>query len=310
MAVPERLFANRILRAALSEILPSERFLSFNLWYNYDNLLLFLQELILFAATQLIGVFVALKSSQIVQEQDISLDLTIGQIIFFLAFFTAFIYFLNKFSHKSGGFFRLILGLAIFAGSQTVFSIIFNNAIFSMSAAIILVIAVFKKRVVFLHNIGIILAMAGIGAVLGLSLTPVSVVVLLLILSFYDIVAVYKTGHMVKIAEDMIKSRAISGIVLPQNRKGWSANLARVRPGGEYMILGSGDLIMPLILISSVIGIHGLASGLVVLFFSLLGLSLTYYLFVTQRTRRPMAALPPIAVMSIVGYLIATLFNF
>lgn len=252
----------------------------------------------------------ALKGSQLVQEQSISVDLTIGQIIFFLAFFTVFIYFISKFSHKSGGFFRFILGLAIFAGSQTVFSLISNNIIFSMSPAIILVAAVFKEKVVFLHNIGIILAMAGIGAVLGLSLTPVSVVVLLLILSFYDIIAVYKTGHMVKIAEDMIKSQAISGIVLPQNIKGWTENLARVRPGGEFMILGSGDLIMPLILIASVIRIHGLASGLIVLFFSLLGLSLTYYLFVTQRARKPMAALPPIAAMSIVGYLIAAFFNF
>lgn len=268
-------------------------------------ILLFFQELGLFAATQLIGVFVALKGGRLVQEQSITLDLTIGEIIFFLAFFTAFIYFLNKFSHKSGGFFRFILGLAIFAGSQTVFSLIFSEVIFSTLAAILLVLIVFKRRIVFLHNIGIILAMAGIGSVLGLSLTPVSVVVLLLILSFYDIIAVYKTGHMVKIAEEMIKSRAISGIVLPQNPKGWTENLARVRPGGEFMILGSGDLIMPLILIASVIGIHGLASGLIVFLFSLLGLSLTYYLFVTQRKRKPMAALPPIAVMSIIGYLVS-----
>ena len=268
-------------------------------------ILLFFQELILFAATQLLGVFVALKGGRLVQEQSASLDLTINEIIFFLVFSTAFIYFLNKFSHKSGGFFRLILGLAIFAGSQTIFSIIFNEVIFSTLAAIVLVIVVFRKKIVFIHNIGIILAMAGIGGVLGLSLTPISVVVLLLILSFYDIIAVYKTKHMVKIAEEMIKSRAISGIVLPQNIKGWTENLARVQPGGEFMILGSGDLIMPLILITSVIGIHGLASGLIVLLFSLLGLSLTYYLFVTQRKRKPMAALPPIAVMSIIGYLVS-----
>ncbi|TSC91006.1 MAG: hypothetical protein G01um10142_116 [Parcubacteria group bacterium Gr01-1014_2] len=275
--------------------------------------LLFLQELGLFAATQLLGIVVALYNISLSEDVPPPVDLAnlnIDQIIFFLALYTILIYFMTKFSHKAGGFFRFILGLVIFTGSQLVFSVIYMNFIFTALASLLLVILVFKKRIVFIHNIGIILGMAGIGAVLGLSLTPVSVVVLLLILSFYDIVAVYKTGHMVKIAEDMIKSRAISGIVLPQNRKGWSANITRVRPGGEYMILGSGDLIMPLILISSVIGIHGLASGLVVLFFSLLGLSLTYYLFVTQRTRRPMAALPPIAAMSIVGYLIATFFNF
>ncbi|OHB17965.1 MAG: hypothetical protein A2913_01475 [Parcubacteria group bacterium RIFCSPLOWO2_01_FULL_40_65] len=273
-------------------------------------MILFFQELGLFATTQLLGIFVALRGGRLVQDQNVSIDLAVWEVILFLVFSTAFIYFLNKFFYKSGRFFRLILGLVIFAGSQTIFSLIFSKVIFSTLAAIALVALVFKKRIVLVHNIGIILGMAGIGAVLGLSLTPISVVVLLLILSFYDIIAVYKTGHMVKIAEEMIKSRAISGIVLPQSAKGWTENIARVRPGGEFMILGSGDLIMPLILIASVIGIHGLTSGLVVLFFSLLGLSLTYYLFVTQRKRRPMAALPPIAVMSIVGYLIATFLNF
>lgn len=273
-------------------------------------MILFFQELGLFAATQLLGIFVALKSSPLVQQQNINVDLKIGEIILFLILFAVFIYFFNKFSHKSGWFFRFIFGLVIFAGSQTVFSIIFNETIFSTIAAILLVILVFKKRLILIHNIGVILAMAGVGAVLGLSLTPISVAVLLLIFSFYDIIAVYKTGHMVKIAEEMIKSRAISGIVLPQNIKGWTENIGNVRLGGQFMILGSGDLIMPLILIASVIGIHGLASGLIVFLFSLLGLSLTYYLFVTQRTRKPMAALPPIAVMSIVGYLIAVFFNF
>jgi presenilin-like A22 family membrane protease len=273
--------------------------------YNHNNVILFLQELGLFATTQLIGIFVAFKSRDLVREQDISMNLTVWQIILLLAFFTVFIYLISRFLKRAGGFFRLILGLAIFAGSQTVFSLVFNNSIFSFLAAIVLIIVVFKKRIVFLHNLGIVLAMAGIGAVLGLSLSPISVVILLLILSFYDIIAVYKTRHMVKMAEEMIKSRAISGIVLPQNLKGWTENLQNVRPGGQFMILGSGDLVMPLILIASVIGVHGLASGFVVLFFSLLGLALTYYLFVTQRTRKPMAALPPIAVMSIIGYLVS-----
>lgn len=69
------------------------------------------------------------------------------------------------------------------------------------------------------------------------------------------------------------------------------------------MILGSGDIIMPLILASSVAGLHGLAGGLTVILFSMAGLFLTFWLFVSQRTRRPMAALPPIAVMAIIGYL-------
>lgn len=265
---------------------------------------LFLQELLLFALIQLIGIFVVLKSAG-AREEIVSVDFSPAEIIFFLIFFVAFVYFLRNFSRKSKIFFRLVLGLVIFAGSQTVFSLLFDEIIVSTLAAILLAFSVLKSKIVLLHNIGIILATAGIGAVLGLSLTPISAVFILLILSFYDIIAVYKTGHMVKIAEDMIKAQAISGIVLPQTMKDWFENLENVQPGGRFMILGSGDLIMPLVLIASVIGFHGLAAGLTVMLFSMLGLFLTYYLFMTQKTRRPMAALPPIAVASIIGYFIA-----
>ena len=235
--------------------------------------------------------------------------MTPAEIIFPLIFLAAFIYFARKFSRKSAFFFRLVLGLAVFAGSQTVFSILFNETVFSALAAVLLAFGVLKAKIVLLHNIGIILALAGIGAVLGASLKPLAAVILLLVLSFYDIIAVYKTGHMVKLAEDMIKSRAIFGLVIPQKFQGWKENLKNVRvPGGEFMILGSGDIVMPLLLIASVIGFHGLAYGLIVFLFSSLGLFLTYYLFITQKIRRPMAALPPIAAMSIIGYLAAIAF--
>lgn len=259
----------------------------------------------LFALIQLIGIFVVLKSAGLAREEAIPVDFTSAEIIFFIIFFAVFVYFLRNFSRRSKIFFRLVLGLVIFAGSQTVLSVLFNEIIISTIAAVLLAVSVLKVKIVLLHNVGMILAVAGIGAVLGLSLAPISAVFLLLILSFYDIIAVYKTGHMVKIAEDMIRAQAISGIVLPQTIKDWFENLENVRPGGRFMILGSGDLIMPLILIASVIGFHGLAAGLTVMLFSMLGLFLTYYLFMTQKTRRPMAALPPIAAASIVGYLVA-----
>jgi hypothetical protein len=41
-----------------------------------------------------------------------------------------------------------------------------------------------------------------------------------------------------------------------------------------------------------------------------MGLMLMYYLFSAQKIRRPMAALPPIAMMAIVGYLLTQIFLF
>ena len=268
---------------------------------------LFFQELGLFTLAQLVGIFVVLKSRTLIQGQNITVDFTIGEAIIFLLLSIAFIYFLSRFSHKSKIFFRLVLGLVIFVGSQTVFSLFFGEVIISTILAIGLAVLVLKAKIILLHNVGMVLALGGIGAVLGLSLTPISVVILLLALSFYDIIAVYKTGHMIKMAEEMIKAGAISGIVLSQTIKDWFENLERVQPGGRFMILGSGDVVMPLILTASVIGFYGLAEGLIVMLFSMFGLLLTYYLFITQKTRRPMAALPPIAAASIIGYLVSVL---
>lgn len=248
----------------------------------------------------------ALRGKELVPKSDVS-GLTISDFVILIVTFSVFVYFLQKFSHKSAVFFRLIFGILIFVGSQAVFELVFKAGSMSILFAILLTFLVLKFKIVLLHNLGVVLALGGIGAIIGLSLTPLTAVVLLVVLSFYDIIAVYKTGHMVKIAEEMIKSRAISGIILPQNYKGWAEKLENVRPGGTFMILGSGDLIMPLILISSVVGLDGLVSGLVILPFSLAGLFLTYYLFITQKTRKPMAALPPIAVASIIGYLVSIL---
>lgn len=235
----------------------------------------------------------------------VQVDLSLPELLLFIAVFGAVVFLLNRFSRKSPLFFRAVLGLVIFAGSQTVFSMIFNEVVFSTLAALLLAGLVLMAKVVLYHNVGMILAVAGVGAVIGLSLTPIAAVLLLLALSFYDIIAVYKTKHMIKMAESMIKAKAISGIIIPQTWKDWFESVENVQPGGRFMILGSGDLIMPLILASSVAGLHGLAGGLTVVLFSMVGLFLTYWLFINQKTRRPMAALPPIAVMSIIGYLVS-----
>jgi len=270
-------------------------------------MILFLQEFFLFAVVQAVGIFAVLKSQIFIPKQDLASQLSTGEIIFFLGFFVLAVYLISRFSHKAGTFFRVILGVVIFIGSQTIFSIFLNGSIFSILSAAVLTWVVLRFKIILLHNIGMVLALGGVGTAIGLSLEPLSVVFFLIFLSFYDIIAVYKTRHMVRVAEDMIKARAISGLIIPQNLPDWLDNIERVRPGGKFMILGSGDVILPMILIASVINAHGLASGLIVSIFSFLGLFLTFYLFMNQKTKRPMAALPPIAAALIIGYLISVL---
>jgi presenilin-like A22 family membrane protease len=107
-------------------------------------------------------------------------------------------------------------------------------------------------------------------------------------------------------AEVMVKSRAIFGFVIPSSLKEFGSRINTVRPGDHFMILGSGDVIFPLLMSVSLIPIS-ILSSLIVLLFSLLGLFATHLIFVNQKIRRPMAALPPIAAITILGYFIAKL---
>lgn len=267
-------------------------------------MILFLEELILFGLTQFFGILIALNSSKFIQEGVVKLSFTTRDFLVLAVLLIVFVFLTRKFSEKSAAVFKTILVLVIIFGTQTVLSLFFNIIVATL-LGVLLAYLILKTKIVFIHNVGVLLATAGIGGIFGLAITPILAVLLLLVLSFYDIIAVYKTKHMVKLAEDMIKSRAIFGIVLPQNSRGWLESLENVRPGGKFMILGSGDIAMPLVLISSVVAASGLSAGLIVMLFSFVGLFLTHELFIAQRQRRPMAALPPIAALSIIGYLVS-----
>ena len=71
-------------------------------------------------------------------------------------------------------------------------------------------------------------------------------------------------------------------------------------------MLGSGDVGLPMVLAVAALKTSFL-SGVVVAIFAVAGLMLTHYLFMNQRERAPMAALPPVAALSIIGYLVTIL---
>ncbi|MCD6528086.1 hypothetical protein J7K44_00340, partial [bacterium] len=159
------------------------------------------------------------------------------------------------------------------------------------------------KPSVLIHNLGVILGLAGAGAILGLSFSPQVVVFLLIIFSIYDYIAVYKTKHMVKMAKEMIETGVIFGLIIPQKFSDFKATLKEVKPGGRFFILGGGDVVFPLILCSSLIN-KGFFISLFVALFALFGFWLSFYFFTKQKTRKPIPALPPIALFSIIGFLI------
>jgi presenilin-like A22 family membrane protease len=54
--------------------------------------------------------------------------------------------------------------------------------------------------------------------------------------------------------------------------------------------------------------LEGILSSLIVAFFSLIGLFVGFYILTKQKIRQPIPALPPIALFSIIGFLITLIF--
>ncbi len=213
---------------------------------------------------------------------------------------------------------QIFFVLAVFSGLDLLFSIFIGEPIAAI-LAIGLIVFRFLRPTILVHNLVVIGGLAGISGMLGLALSPRDAIFLLIILAIYDVIAVYKTKHMVKMAEIMIKKRVILGIIIPEKISGFKASMVDVeqdkisvsrilKPGKRtrFMILGGGDLALPLLLISSVVS-HSVFQAIIILIFALIGLFAMHLIFIKLKSR-PMPALPPLAVFSILGYLASLLF--
>jgi presenilin-like A22 family membrane protease len=269
---------------------------------------LFLKEALLFGSTLALGLFVAYRylllssASEIVQPSSFSSGDFVGFIVV-----VGMVWFASRVPRLAHWVFWIFLSLVVLSGSQVVIASVAPFP-WDIAGGLAILTVFLLARNVLVHDLAIIIAIAGIGSVVGIMITPTVGILAFALLSFYDIIAVYKTRHMIRVAESMIRSGAIFGFIVPVRFKLFLASRreARARVGSDFMVLGSGDIGLPVIFVSSLIR-QSVPEALIVAGFVMLGLLLTHILFVSQETRRPMAALPPIATMTMIGYVVALL---
>lgn len=202
-------------------------------------------------------------------------------------------------------FFKVFFLLAVVLGDLYFFGLWFPYFIVFPLAALFLFLLLSRPSPL-VHNTALIFAIAGMGAAVGSQLTPETVILLFLLFALYDFVAVYKTKHMVKMAEAMIENKAIVGLIIPPKASGFQADLNKMPIKGNFLVLGGGDVIFPLLLAVSMLS-KGFVPALLVVGFSLLGLLAVFLIFISQKTRKPMPALPPLALFCAIGYLLSKL---
>lgn len=264
---------------------------------------LFLQEIALFAVAQISGVFIVSKIKNIFLEHQVPIS-EIGIIDFLLYFLigTAIVLVLSRRSKISSFAMFAFFVLTVFLGVNLFLSLFVDQgAAFFFAVAIIIARFVFPS--IFFHNMIFLISIVAFSSALSLQFDAITIIVILALLAVYDIVSVYFTKHMVKMAKAMIEKHLIFGFIIPEKIRYNFLGVDKAKPGTGVVFLGGGDVGLPLFLVANVASAN-ITQGLIVAIFSILGMVLSYYLFISQKLKKPMPALPPISMMSILGYVL------
>ncbi|MBI1974816.1 MAG: hypothetical protein HYS57_00465 [Parcubacteria group bacterium] len=267
---------------------------------------IFKKELFLFGAVQALALVIVTRlaepsSTLFVSPQPVD----IGIFLFYFFIATLFLLIFVRFS-RTQGFLKVLWITALFGGVRIFFSAFFVGDT-ALLVALLIIYIYWRAPTITLHNVVLVMALPAIAAIFGMQIPSGVAALLLALFSVYDIVAVYVTKHMVVMASAFIKEKVIPGIVVVEGKGVGGTSIHEVIPGAGFSILGTGDLVFPAVLASSAYIVVPF-SGVMISLFSLVGLFVTHTLFFRQRVRRPMPALPPIALGAIMGYVISIFF--
>ena len=294
--------------------------------------------LAMFLITQLIGLFVISKYSPVIKQitdssgnvtnvtsynlpygmdppEGVTPQSTLISIIFAIAIAVFLMLMLMKYRAeiflRTWFFVVVILALGI-----TFNSFLLNIENSSIIAVIIAIpIAIFKvfKRNIIVHNLSELLIYPGIAAIFVPLLNIWSIVLLLILISAYDIYAVWHAGFMQKMAQYQIeKLKVFTGFFIPYLGKKEREELKKAKLSKSkdkkvkvsLAILGGGDVVFPLILAGVVFNTLGLLQAIIVSIFSTIALA---YLFYTSEKGKFYPAMPFITTGTFIGLLIAYL---
>jgi len=228
---------------------------------------------------------------------------------------------------------QILIRLWMFISITTLLTISLSAFIATIFAFILsMIFAIFKviRFNVYLHNFSELFMYGALAVLFSPILSIEAAIGLLIIISVYDMFAVWKSRHMVYMAKGLMKAKYFPGISVPYNKTDASGKTdkttARVsdksdttsanvsakieRPMGA--ILGGGDIAFPLIfsgvVFQGLLATHSLLESLllvsIISVFATLGLAV---LFAISKEKKFYPAMPFVTVGCLVGYLIIIL---
>ena len=157
-------------------------------------------------------------------------------------------------------------------------------------AVLIAAIKVFRPNYI-IHNLGEIFMYGGLAAIFVPVLSLKSIFILLVIISVYDMIAVWKTKHMIKLAKFQSDIKVFAGLLIPYTDK-------------KTAILGGGDIGFPLLFAGTVLKTYSIVSALIVVVFASIALFILLY-YAQKNKFYP--AMPFLSIGCLIGYLVSLL---
>lgn len=208
------------------------------------NRSLLLQLALVFVITQVIGLLVA----QTFMAQNVHATFLNDNpedpanalfLIGYILAITVLLLFIIKFLKKEhlGLLLKVVETLAIFGACWLVIEVFFGEP-WGLALAVLLVISRWAvAENVALRNVASILTACGAGAIIGTSLGFFPILLFVTLLAIYDLIAVFKTKHMVTMAKALVSQNLSFTVAFPTK--------------DHQFELGTGDLVIPLAMTSA-----------------------------------------------------------
>jgi len=234
-----------------------------------------------------------------------------------LLLFTGFILFIAKFRRRAvHGIFLGAVGLFFFYFfyflTVTIIPEVWSIG-FSVGATISLVVILVKYPEWYVIDASAIIMGAGSSAMFGISLNIPLVIVLLIGMAVYDAISVYKTKHMISIADTAVRSRVPMMFIIPNIRnysliketKGFKDKLEEGEERHAFFI-GLGDIVFPGILFAS--AFYNTPSNSLLIAMSVTAGTLLSFIALMRTVikGKPQAGLPYLSTGAILGYIVSS----
>jgi presenilin-like A22 family membrane protease len=249
----------------------------------------------MFLLTQFIGLFIlnAYTGNDLpfgLQEEKETVGMTQVIFAFALAFVIIFILMKYKWKFVIRAWFFLVITLAL---AITLYAVLKNYYISAefIAIAISIPLAYFKifKPHILVHNATELLIYPGIATIFIPILNPLSILIILILISIYDMWAVWKSGIMQKMAKfQMEELRIFGGFLIPSASKKVKLEIKNIKEKYKnkkmpnkiknkkfkinLAILGGGDVIFPIITAGVFMRAYDIIPALFIIFGALAGL--------------------------------------